>query len=189
LNESTDALEDFFSLHIKKWESDSGYSVYKFAPRRDFLRSLLNSPLGGNIVNIYYLSLNKKKIAVCFAFEISGKFLYYNFAHDPEYGKYSPGRVLLGKLMNYALENHYREFDFGMGDEEYKLKWPCKIRHIHNIYIYKADKDIYNLYLIFRRRILNVYLLFFLPALRKFRFAVRTWRLLKRRKGSYSRFK
>lgn len=188
LNEAKDTLEDFFCLHIKKWESDSGYSVYKFAPRRNFLRALLDNVFEKNIVTIYYLTLNGEKIAVCFAFEIDRKFLYYSFAHEPAYNKCSPGKVLLGKLINYAIENNYREFDFGLGDEAYKLKWPCQIRKIFNIYIYTNKNSFLNAYLILRRHFINGYFLAVLPILRKFSFAVNLWRWFNRKRGGYSRF-
>ena len=47
--------------------------------------------------------------------------LVYNSGHDAgEHGNLSPGIVLLGRLIEYAIEKGYREFDFLRGNEAYK---------------------------------------------------------------------
>ena len=45
-----------------------------------------------------------------------------SFEADP-WGKYSPGRVLLFFLFDWAANQHLYEFDLTIGDEYYKKKW------------------------------------------------------------------
>ena len=50
----------------------------------------------------------------------------YLLAHDPEYGRHSPGKVVLAALIRDACERGYRTFDFLRGDEAYKQPYATR---------------------------------------------------------------
>jgi CelD/BcsL family acetyltransferase involved in cellulose biosynthesis len=188
-DEARDALEDFFAMHIKRWESAEGYSVYKFPSRRKLMRDLLQGWFEKKLLNIYYLSYNEdKKLAICIAFEFNRRFIFYTHAYDPDFAKFSPAKILVSELINFSIDNRYKEFDFGIGREAYKLEWPCEIRGLCNIYIYTGKNTPLTLLLKWRRCAVSVYLLSILPFLRKFRPIVYLWRRLNQRRGKYQRF-
>lgn len=188
-DEAREVLEDFFAMHIKKWEAARGYSAYKFASRRKLLRDLLQSWFNEKIANLYYLMHGKeRKLAICFAFELNKRFIFYTHAYDPEFSKFSPAKILVSKMINFSIDSRYKEFDFGIGREPYKLEWPCKIRELYNIYIYADKNTPLSFFLKSRRRIISVYFLDILPILRKFRVAVYLWRRMNKNRGRYQRF-
>jgi CelD/BcsL family acetyltransferase involved in cellulose biosynthesis len=39
------------------------------------------------------------------------------------FSKYSPGNILLRRLIRWAIESKYEVFDFAMGHERYKMNW------------------------------------------------------------------
>lgn len=186
--EGMEALEDYFSLHIKKWEHSGGYSVYKLPARRDFLRSLLKN-LSEGLSGVYHLSLDGRKLAVCVAFKSSGRFIYYAPAYDPEFSRYSPGKVLLSRLIDYAIENKFSEFDFGIGKEPYKMDWPVRTRKLYDVFLFPDGKNIFNIFWRIRIFIRNKYFFNLLPVLRRLKAAVYLWRRINRLKGGYKRFK
>lgn len=47
---------------------------------------------------------------------------FFKIAHDPEYGKQSPGRTLTLNEIEYAFARGMREFDFGQGTVEWKRR-------------------------------------------------------------------
>lgn len=188
LKDAKETLEDFFHLHIKKWESAKGYSVYKFKIKREFLRNLVKRLFDKEILNIYYLSLGEKKLAICIGFKKNRRFIYYSTAYDPEFAKFSPGKLLVNKLINYLIENRYKEFDFGIGEEYYKTEWPYKIRQLSNIYIFPNKRSLLNILFKVRRHIISSFFLKVLPKLRKLHLVVYLWRFLNRSKGEYIRF-
>lgn len=189
LNEAKGLLEDFFELHIKKWEGAKGYSAYKFLPRRRLLRDLLEMWFNEGLANVYYLLHDKtRKAAICFGFEFKGKFYFYTHAYDPDFSKCSPAKILVGKLIELSIENKFKEFDFGIGSEPYKLEWPCVIRELHNIFVYSGRNKFIDIFLKRRRRIAGFYYLFILPRLRRLKAAVSFWRWINKKKGSYRRF-
>jgi len=187
--EARELLEDFFSLHIKKWESVNGYSAFKFENMRRFMRAILEKLFPDKTINLYYILHGRAKIiAICPAFELGGKFIFYTHAYDPDFARCSPGKVLISKLINYSIDKQYREFDFGIGKEAYKLEWPCKTKQLFDIYLFNNKDTLLNCYLKCRRRLAALYLLLILPMMRRFRPVVYTWRMIRRRRGQYARF-
>ena len=57
----------------------------------------------------------------------------YNSAHAQKFSNLSPGIVLMGLLIQEAIEEGYQVFDFMRGDEEYKYqlggqdRWVLKV--------------------------------------------------------------
>lgn len=189
LNEAKELLEDFFELHIKKWEGAKGYSAYKFLPRRRLLRDLLENWFDNGLANVYYLQHGKtKKAAICFGFEFKEKFYFYTHAYDPDLSKCSPAKILVLKLIELSIENKFKEFDFGIGSEPYKLEWPCVIKELHNIFVYSGRNKFIDIFLKLRRRMTGFYYLSILPRMRKLSAAVSFWRWINKQRGSYRRF-
>ena len=71
-------------------------------------------------VYITYLTLNKKIIAAHFGF-VHNKICYYLFpVYDYNFNKYSPGKILLKKIIDYCISCSIDYFDFTIGLENYK---------------------------------------------------------------------
>ena len=43
--------------------------------------------------------------------------------HSYNYQKYSPGRLLIDRLLTWAIENNIESFDFTIGDDQYKKEY------------------------------------------------------------------
>lgn len=50
------------------------------------------------------------------------------FAYEPAFGKYSPGHLLLIRMLEESFRRGHREFDFSEGGEEYKLLYATHAR-------------------------------------------------------------
>ncbi len=61
-------------------------------------------------------------VAAAFGFEDEDGYYLYNSAYDPETSHASPGVVLVGMLIERAIEAEKRVFDFLKGDEAYKFR-------------------------------------------------------------------
>jgi len=57
-----------------------------------------------------------------FNFDFDGKLWIYNSGFDPRHASLSPGWVLMGRLIQWAIDNGRHEVDFLRGDEEYKYR-------------------------------------------------------------------
>lgn len=69
------------------------------------------------------IQIEKKIIATHFGAKNEDIFYYLMPAYDDRYKKYSPGRILGMKLIEYCIEEKIKYFDLGIGDESYKSKW------------------------------------------------------------------
>lgn len=71
-----------------------------------------------------YLQCGDEIIATAWSL-IAGKRVYYLMAgyEDGKWRTHSPGWLLLEELVNWSLKNGIEIFDFGIGDEAYKMKW------------------------------------------------------------------
>jgi CelD/BcsL family acetyltransferase involved in cellulose biosynthesis len=59
----------------------------------------------------------------------------YNSGLNPAYLSLSPGWVLLSHLIQWAIENDRKEFDFLRGDEKYKYRFGGVDRYIARLTI------------------------------------------------------
>ena len=82
-----------------------------------------------------HLYLNGEKAAAYFTFLSDRKLLVYNTGWNPRFLKASPGWVLLGKLVRWAIENGLDEVDLMRGDEDYKYRFGAQDRHVVGVEI------------------------------------------------------
>lgn len=120
-----DSFESFLTLYSNR---------RKGADQSDpFVRSKSLGVFKKNIVKAYgargwikraVLSANKHVVAECFFFEHQCTVYYSMPSFDMEFEKFSPGRILLAKLIQYACENQeIKEFNFMRSEYDYKNWW------------------------------------------------------------------
>jgi CelD/BcsL family acetyltransferase involved in cellulose biosynthesis len=66
-----------------------------------------------------------------FSFEDEAGFYLYNSAYEPEVRHLSPGSVMLSHLIERAIGNQLRVFDFLKGDEMYKFRLGAQPRPLY----------------------------------------------------------
>ena len=84
--------------------------------------------------HISALYLGDRILAVHWGEVFNGRFYYLMPSHDPEWEKYSPGRLLLEHLIEWSFTNNLDVFDFTVGGETYKYDWAT---HEMPLYEYK----------------------------------------------------
>ena len=84
--------------------------------------------------HISALYLDDRVISVHWGEVYNGRFYYLMPSHDPEWDKYSPGRLLLEHLIEWSFTNNLEVFDFTVGGEGYKYDWAT---HEMPLYEYK----------------------------------------------------
>jgi len=81
------------------------------------------------------LMLDGEQAAAYLNFTCDYKLWVYNTGWNPEFSKASPGWVLLGKLIQWAIDNGLKEVDLMRGDEEYKYRFGGIDRHVVQVVI------------------------------------------------------
>jgi CelD/BcsL family acetyltransferase involved in cellulose biosynthesis len=80
-------------------------------------------------VDASLLRLDGRPIAAHFGFRYGGKLYYCTPGFDPDLAAYSPGKVLLKRMIERCFADEgVTEFDFLRGDEPYKYEWATNER-------------------------------------------------------------
>lgn len=116
-----DARPEVFEACVK-WKSGQYRATGvgdMFADRRnvEFFRRLR----AAGLVVVSSLSAGERLLSAHFGSYNDGRFGWWIPAYDPELSKYSPGRLMMLDLMKASYERKHSEFDFLIGDEDYKF--------------------------------------------------------------------
>lgn len=84
-----------------------------------------------------FLERDGKKIGAFYGFELGERLFYYQFGLDPEWEPYSPGTVLMYKVIEEAFSRELKEFDFLRGNESYKYGWTKSERPLYSALAYR----------------------------------------------------
>ncbi len=125
-------LPELFRLHRARWEAHSQF--HDPAQVRFFERAV--EELGDSgFLRLTEVRLDDALIATHLGFCHAGRFTWYKPAFDPEFSKYSPGLVLLVRLLERALEEGAEELDFTIGREDFKLRFATLEREVVDLYV------------------------------------------------------
>ena len=137
-----EALEIVEDLHLLAEETQSFINLMAQDPnKRDFLRAPMQQHLHNTAqvafnagwLQLAFLTLDGKKAAANMAFKYHDRLLLYNSGWEWAFRDFSPGWVLLARLIQWSIENDVKEFDFMRGDERYKYKFGAVDRHVFRV--------------------------------------------------------
>ena len=130
-------LPTFFDLLSKREElvGRQGTHQSKKELQEIFKLYIADDNMWGSI-NFCKLSIDNKSIAYHFGFEYNKKLYFYKPTFDIIYLRQSPGKLLIKKLIEYAYENDFDEFDFLRGDEPYKFQWTKEYRDSYALFFF-----------------------------------------------------
>jgi CelD/BcsL family acetyltransferase involved in cellulose biosynthesis len=74
------------------------------------------------------LEMDNRLIAYEWGFRTPDRILPYNKAYLPEYGRFSPGTMLVPAVIDFGYRQGCREYDFSRGEQPYKWRWATESR-------------------------------------------------------------
>lgn len=128
VEEANRYLEPFFAQHIKEWDGSSTSSLFLKHENREFYHNLVYALLPSGSLLFTVLEFEGQPIAFHFGFDYASKVIWYKPSYDPDYGRRSPGTVLLKHLIEFCLEQGRHELDFTIGDEPFKRRFTNSVR-------------------------------------------------------------
>ncbi|MDC0357505.1 GNAT family N-acetyltransferase [Oligoflexia bacterium] len=130
-------LNVFFKQHIERRAETDTPSQFLAANQRAFYERLVPALFSKDWLRFSVLFYNDTPIAFHFGFQFEGSYIWYKPAFDISYFKRSPGEVLLKYLLEYAIEEDLKEFDFTVGGEHFKYRFANKVRTNHRVRIFR----------------------------------------------------
>ena len=104
---------------------------------REQMRSIMRWAFNEKILQLSFMTIAGNKAAAYLCFDFQERVWVYNSGFDPQYREFSPGWVMLGYLIQHAIESGKKSFDFMRGDEDYKYRFGAAESHVLKIEISK----------------------------------------------------
>ncbi len=102
---------------------------------REQFRATLRAAAENGWLHLSYLTVGGQRAAAYLSFDLGNRLYVYNSAIDPRFNPLSAGWVLLGYLLQWAIENKRAAFDFMRGDEDYKFRFGAVAGKIYRVQI------------------------------------------------------
>lgn len=125
-----DYLDEFFRQHVTRRAMTIWPSQFHQDEQRQFYRTLVDklSPTGW--LRFDAVLFDEKPIAFHFGFEHRNRFLWYKPTFDTDWANRSPGNVLIRYLLQDSMDRGLKEFDFTVGEEQFKQRFSnCERRN------------------------------------------------------------
>ena len=132
-------LNAFFQQHIDRWAATSSPSLFQDAAWRTFYTRLTEATDDVPWLRFTRVDWNERLIAFHFGFYYRGEYLWYKPTFDIALARQSPGEVLLRQLLLAAIDEGARAFDFGLGEESFKLRFATHVRHVRTWGLYPPE--------------------------------------------------
>lgn len=110
----------FIELHR---QSPGPKGKFMHAGMEIFFRRLGEAFIEQHIFHLGFIEIGGVKAAGFIGFAFKDTFSLYNSAFDREFGRFSPGMVLIADMIERAIDDGRHTFDFLKGDLDYKFRF------------------------------------------------------------------
>lgn len=87
---------------------------------KEFFKDILNHYWEKKMLELCFLKIEGKNIAVAMGFKYRNEFLLYNSGYDPAYNTLAPGLLMVAFTIKHSIEEKMKRYDFLRGNERYK---------------------------------------------------------------------
>lgn len=123
-------LEVLFEQHRARWAGTAHPSLFEDPAQRAFYRELVRRAADTGWLRWSEVVWDGRTVACHLGFARRGVWLWYKPAFDPALSKRSPGEVLLGSMLEAAVAEGARAFDFGLGEEPFKRRFATRVPQV-----------------------------------------------------------
>jgi CelD/BcsL family acetyltransferase involved in cellulose biosynthesis len=140
-NNADDVLKKMnllFQLHQEEWQSRGEIGCFSADSRgarfREFHSALALGFAKENHLHLAYLENDSSPISVQYNFTDDKTFYHYLGGTNIRLMKFSPGKILLGRILQDIIYRGLHTYDFLRGNEGYKFKYGAKSASNFNIH-------------------------------------------------------
>jgi CelD/BcsL family acetyltransferase involved in cellulose biosynthesis len=129
-------MDDFIRLMVA---SMPGKATFMTPRMERFFHAIARAMFDAGWLQLSFLEVREERAATYMNYVYDNTVLVYNSGLDPmKYAHLSPGQVLLGRLIEQAIVDGRRAFDFLQGNEEYKHKLGGKDMNLFTLYVSRS---------------------------------------------------
>lgn len=132
-----EGLDHLIALHTRRWENEGQGGAFEDpSVQRLHRRFALELAASGQLW-LSTLDVAGAPVAAWYGFAWGDTVYFYQSGRDPEWERHSVGLVLMGTMIQRAIERGYRRFDFLRGADTYKRQWTTTDRMTEQITIFR----------------------------------------------------
>jgi CelD/BcsL family acetyltransferase involved in cellulose biosynthesis len=133
--ESEELIEIFLRQHGARWR-EAGHETFNRPGSRELVRAVVEEGLRDGWVSLTVLEWSGAPVAIDISLLGEETQMNWLVSSDPAIRDYSPGRVLQAHVIRAAVAAGKRRYDFGLGEEKYKLRNASGVTMISNWFMY-----------------------------------------------------
>ncbi len=128
-------LDDEIEAFLKLMAYDPAKENFLTDVMRTQMKAAVHTAFRAGWLQLAFLEVGGEKAAAYLNFDYANQLWVYNSGLNFEMGYYSPGWVLLGYLIQWAIDNKRTALDFMRGDEDYKYRFGGVDRFVQRVQI------------------------------------------------------
>lgn len=126
LSELPKAFEHLVELHQRRWQSQGQPGCFASDPFLAFHRDVTPQLLRAGQLQMVWIETDGKPLAVEYQLAGDGSVYVYQAGVDPDRLAWEPGHVATARVIQLAIDQGFRRFDFLRGNEHYKTQWQAE---------------------------------------------------------------
>lgn len=142
-------IQILISQKETRYNLSGGKNIFHNEHIKSFYTHIFTLLNRGFNTHLSVLMLDDEILATHLGIHDRDQFFYLmpTFNHDDKWKKFSLGRIHLERLINWAIDNRIKKFDFTIGGESYKSNWCDSEMAIYNYFKLRSPRGIvYYLY-------------------------------------------
>ena len=121
-------LAAFLRVESSGWKSDLGTAILSDPRTERLYTEFANAAAAAGWLRLHFLELDGVPMAAELNCVFAGGTFLIKTGFDERYGRFSPGLVLRGEVLQAAIQEGSRFYDFLGGSDSYKLRWTSELR-------------------------------------------------------------
>ncbi len=123
VSDLAEAFEHLVDLHQRRWQSQSEPGCFASDRFLAFHRDVMPQLLRAGQLQVVWFEAEGKALAAEYQLAGGGTMHVYQAGVDPDRIAWEPGHVATASILQLAIDQGFRRFDFLRGDEPYKRQW------------------------------------------------------------------
>lgn len=130
-------LQTFFELERAGWKGEAGSAILQSPETQQYYQEIAELAASRGELALYSLELSGRTVAMHFGLESGGRYSLLKPAYDENYREYSPGQLLMDKVLVDCKRRGLTTFDFLGMSMPWKLDWTQKVRRHQFCYVFR----------------------------------------------------
>ncbi|MDE2120406.1 MAG: GNAT family N-acetyltransferase [Betaproteobacteria bacterium] len=130
-------FDDLVRLHQLRWAQRTDRPAFSSPQYLGFHRELMHALLAQGRLALLAADMQGSTIAMLYGLQFQGRFCFFQSGFDPAFAAYSPGDVLMGFAIEFAIRQGCSVFDMLKGEHDYKRHYMHRERRNVEVQVFR----------------------------------------------------